>query len=175
MPSTYTLISANTVSVAAATVTLSAIPSTFTDLAVRISVRCSDATVNNSVKMAINALTSNYSETWLYGNGTTTGSSRFNTGVGLTNWEFGGTFASGASGTANTFSNAEIYIPNYAGSTRKIGGNFGVQEENASTNNYVFTEAFNNTTTAAITSLTFTTGGNFVIGSSFYLYGISKS
>jgi hypothetical protein len=175
MPSTHTLIKGETIASAVASYTFTAIPATYTDLAIRISVRCSDATVNNSVKMAINGLTSNYSETWLYVNGSSTGSSRFDTGVGLPNWEFGGTFASGASGTAGTFSNAGIYIPNYAGSQRKIGGNFGVQEENSSTNNYVFTEAFNNTTTAAITSLTFTTGGNFVIGSSFYLYGIKSS
>jgi hypothetical protein len=175
MPSTYTLIKGETIGSATASYTFTAIPSTFTDLMVRISVRCSDATINNSVKMAINGLTSNYSETWLYGNGASDGSGRFTTSDGLPNWEFGGTFASGASGTANTFSNAEIYIPNYAGSLRKIGSNFGVQEQNASGNNYLFIDALNNTTTAAITSLTFTTGGNFVSGSSFYIYGIKNS
>jgi hypothetical protein len=175
MPSTYQLISGQTIGSAVSSYTFTAIPSTFTDLAIRISVRCSDATINNSVKMAINGLTSNYSEIYLYANGSTAGSGNFSTGVGLPNWEFGGTFASGASGTANTFSNAEIYIPNYAGSVRKVGGNFGVQEENSTTNNYVFVEAFNNATTAAISSITFTTGGNFVSDSSFYLYGIKNS
>jgi hypothetical protein len=174
MPSTYTLIKGETITSAVASYTFTAIPSTFTDLAIRISVRCSDLTINNSVKMAANGLTTGYSETWLYGNGATAGSGNFTTGT-LSNWEFGGTFASGAQGTTDTFSNAEMYIPNYAASQRKIGSNFGVQENNSTGNNYLFTESFNNTATAAITSLTFTTGGNFVIGSSFYLYGIKNS
>jgi len=46
MPSTYTLISSNVLGSSAASVTFSAIPSTYTDLVLRISARGLDAALN---------------------------------------------------------------------------------------------------------------------------------
>jgi hypothetical protein len=78
--------------------------------------------------------------------------------------------------TSNTFSNSEIYIPNYAGSNKKSFSADIVMENNATT-------AFSTLNaslwqgTAAISSLTFFdhNGNNFVQYSSFYLYGIKNS
>jgi hypothetical protein len=84
-----------------------------------------------------------------------------------------------SSATANTFGNQELYIPNYAGSTVKQTSNFGVAETNATSlgSAYAFgavASLFNST--AAITSVTIIpVTGNWVSGSSFYLYGISKN
>jgi len=76
--------------------------------------------------------------------------------------------------TANTFSNAEIYIPNYTGSTNKSMSADSVTETN-STAGLQMLGAMLWSNTAAITSLQFTPlAGNFVANSTFYLYGVAK-
>jgi hypothetical protein len=175
MPSTYTLIKGETLASSAASYTFTAIPSTFTDLVVRISGRdnTGGGSINNYAALRINSITSNYSETYLYGSGTSPSTGRFNA---MSDWLFGGGWLSSAGGTSNTFSNTEIYIPNYAGSTNKVASNFTVQENNTSGSNQVGVEALLLGNTAAITSLLITpSGASFVTGSSFYLYGIKNS
>ena len=170
---TYTLISSNVLTTTAASVTFSSIPATYTDLVVRVSARGSDASVNNYSALKINSTTSNYSETYLYGDGSSASSGRFSAS---SDWLFGGGWFSSATGTSNTFSNTEIYVPNYAGSTNKIASNFTAQENNTSGSTQLGVEALLLRNTAAITSLTITpSGANFVSGSSFYLYGISNA
>jgi hypothetical protein len=170
---TYTLIDSEVLTSSAASVTFSSIPATFTDLVLRMSARGSDASVNNYASLKFNSIASNYSETYLYGSGSTPDSGRFS---GQPYWLFGGGWFSSANGTSNTFSNTEIYIPNYAGSTNKVASNFTAQENNTSGSNQLGVEALLLGNTAAITSLTITpSGANFVSGSSFYLYGISNA
>jgi len=80
-----------------------------------------------------------------------------------------------ATATASTFGSAEIYIPNYAGSTTKPFSTFAVQENNT-TAAYIESGADLWGLTNAITSIALIAGGyNFVSGSSFYLYGIKNS
>lgn len=82
----------------------------------------------------------------------------------------------GALVTSSTFSNSEIYIPNYAGSTNKSFSVTSVVENNSATNNSIQLLAALWSSTAAITQLTFSPGsGNFVQSSSAYLYGITKA
>lgn len=79
--------------------------------------------------------------------------------------------------TANTFSNGELYIPNYAGSANKPTSWFNAQENNTTTA-YINSHANLWSNTSAITSITLTAsvGTNEIkSGSSFYLYGISKN
>jgi len=172
MPSTYTLISSNVLSTSAASITFSSIPSTYTDLVLRTSARCDRATFPAGYNLRVNGSTTNGSTTYLYGDGATAGSGRQ-----TSNWIQIGQI-SGANQTDNTFTSAEIYIPNYASSSQKPVGLFNAQEQN-SVSTYVQMDAtaglYNQTT--AITSLVigFTGAYNFVSGSSFYLYGLKSS
>jgi hypothetical protein len=169
MPATYTLIASNTLSSSAASVTFSAIPGTYTDLLVRITARSSSSVTDFSLALKPNGSSSNDSSTWLSGNGSTASSSRstadFNMGR-----------ASGNSATANTFGSIELYIPNYTVSANKPMSAFGAAETNA-TAVQMRTNAMLWSNTAAITSLEITTDGvgDFVSGSSFFLYGIKSS
>ena len=77
-----------------------------------------------------------------------------------------------SSSTANTFSNNQIYISNYAGSTQKSVSGEGVSENNT-------TSAFQRiiaglyTQTTAITSMQITYTSDLVAGSTASLYKIS--
>ena len=168
MPSTYTLIASNTLGASAASVTFSSIPSTYTDLVVRWSVR-SDRSANSfdDIYMTFNSGT--ISQTFVGGNGASTLTGNGNGSV-LANT------ATAASATSNTFSSGELYIPNYAGSTNKPASFFSAAETNATTA-YLYGIAILRSNTAAISSIALNpyNGTNFVSGSSFYLYGIKNS
>ena len=174
MPSTYTLISSNVLTSSAASVTFSAIPSTYTDLVLRISARSTRAATSNNLDLRINADSSAlYSYTYLYGTGTTATSSRSSADTSL----FVSTM-NAANSTANTFTSAEIYIPSYTASQNKPLGSFGSFENNSATVNELDANAHLYRSTSAITSLTLYSGlgsFNFDTGSSFYLYGIKNS
>ena len=174
MANTYTLISSNTLSASAASVTFSSIPATYTDLVLRISARSTRVATSNNLDLRINADSSAlYSYTYLYGAGTTAASARSSADVSV----FISTM-NAANSTANTFTSAEIYIPSYTVSQNKPLGSFGAFENNSATVNEIDSNAHLYRSTAAITSLTFYSGlgsFNFDIGSSFYLYGIKKS
>jgi hypothetical protein len=166
---TYTLIEAKTLASSAASVTFSAIPATYTDLVVRLSARSDSATVN--IKITFNSDTAtNYSQTYIIGDGSAASSGRQSS---IDNFNPYGLNAS--TYTANTFSNAEIYIPSYLVSQNKPIGFFGVTENNA-TSAYMMPSAGLWRNTAAITSVIIApNNNNFVSGSSFYLYGISNA
>jgi hypothetical protein len=120
---------------------------------------------------------------------TTAGSVTFNgTGIGFTGIRLFGSGSSVASGsstaavltnssgyTASTYSNSEIYIPNYAGSTNKSFSIDGVSENNA-TEAYAMFNAVLWSNTAAINQVTLTpAGGSFVQHSTAYLYGVKNA
>ena len=169
MAATYTLISSNVLASSAASVTFSSIPATYTDLVLRWSARCSTTTEN--VDIQLNAASTSYSITQVDGYGSSgTASSRSTTDPGIRVY---GMTQSGD--TANTFGSAEFYLPNYAGSTNKPNSTFAVTETNA-TQALIQAVAGLRSNTDAVTSLKLQTGsGNFVSGSSFYLYGISNA
>jgi hypothetical protein len=173
MPSTYKLISATTLSTTTTTVTFSAIPSTYTDLVLRIGSRDSFSNGNGvSIKLRFNSDTaSNYSWTLLQGSGTFVSSSRASNQSGRTDFEA----SSDAGQTANTFGSTEIYIPSYTVSQNKAISGFGASENNNSTANRIGSSANLWRNTAAISQIDITTYQNFVSGSSFYLYGIKNS
>jgi hypothetical protein len=87
-------------------------------------------------------------------------------------------FASVASDlTANTFSNGELYIPNYTSSTNKPSSMFNVNENNASVaalSPLIAAGLFSNTSTIS-TILFKQLSGNLAAGSSFYLYGVKNA
>lgn len=170
MPATYTLIASNTLSSSAASVTFSSIPATYTDLVLRMSTR-SDVALNYETAIQINSISTNYSITRLVGDGATATSARY---TAQDKYYMAST--NGTNTTANTFANLEFYIPNYAGSANKVASGFGVTENNSASTNVsmaVHAELLSNT--AAITQLIISAVGNFVSGSSFFLYGIKNS
>jgi len=92
-----------------AAIEFTAIPSTYTDLVVKVSTRL-DAN-NTAVKIQFNGLTTNLSSRYLYGSGSAASSF-----TDASNVYF---YANSSTYTTSTFANSEIYIPNYAGSTAK--------------------------------------------------------
>jgi hypothetical protein len=174
MATTYTLIDSEVLTGSQASVTFSAIPATFTDLVVRMSVRTDYSVVSfDNLKMNINSDTSSlYSGIVLRGNGSSASSTNV-TPLGDARLL---TAADGANVTADTFSNNEIYIPNYLSTTSKPFNSFIVSEDDSSTA-HINTTAGLYRNSIAITSIAFisASASNFVSGSSFYLYGISSS
>ena len=173
MPSTYTLISSNVLSSSAASVTFSAIPSTYTDLVLRYSVRTTAATEWSAPYINFNGVTTGtlYSGTELYGSGSTASSFRdANINPGVQSY-----YVNGATTTANTFTSVELYIPNYTAAQNKPMFFTSGAENNSATSNWVQATASLFRSTAAITSINFTIGSAFDTGSSFYLYGIKNS
>ena len=171
MPSTYTLISSNVLTSTATSVTFSAIPSTYTDLVLRISGRTNAGGAISNGLIQVNAITGTYSYTGLVGTGSAASSNR-NSG---SYQGFYMDIVNGNGSTSDTFSSHEIYLPNYAGSANKIASLDNAQEDNTTTA-YRIARAALLGNTAAVTSLTISGDGvSFVSGSSFYLYGIKNS
>jgi hypothetical protein len=167
MANTYTLIASNTVgSGGVASVTFSSIPATYTDLVVKISGR--NTSSGDWFNLNFNGSTANFTGKQLFGTG----------GAAYSYSKTDGTEAyvnNNSSTTASTFSNSEIYIPNYAGSTNKSFSIDSVTENNGATA-YAVLYAGLWSQTAAITSLTFAPNSNTLAQySSFYLYGIKNS
>jgi hypothetical protein len=175
MPSTYELITANTLATSAASVTFSSIPATFTDLVVRWSARADISNATNQIYVKLNGTSGTaYSWTFVRGNGSAAASGNAS-GVGY----WGGNYATGNSGTSNTFGLGELYIPSYTSSTKKPAGFFSTAENNTTTagDTFIYAIASLADITSAITSIEFTLAGanNFMATSSFYLYGISNA
>ena len=169
MATTYTLISSNVLSSSAASITFSSIPATYTDLVLRCSTRTDASATQSAIKIYFNNITTDTSATYIEGNGATVISGFPSAPVLVFR-------ATGATGTSNTFGNAEIYIPSYTNTTaKKPFSSFGVQETNATTA-YIDAVAGLNNTTSAISRIDIDGNGlNLVSGSSFYLYGISNA
>lgn len=151
----------------AASIDFTSIPNTYTDLVIKFSGRNSDAG-QDQVWITLNSLTTGFSNKVLYGNGSGSGQSssisRYVANITTSGY------------TANTFSNAEIYISNYAGSTNKSISSDIVNENNATTA-YAVLSATLWSNTAAITSISLTpqTAGTFVQHTTAYLYGVSNA
>lgn len=175
MPSpTYVALATTVLTGSQASVTLSSIPSTYTDLVLSISVRSSRAVAAEEIYLLFNSSSipqSSWSYTNLQGYSSTASSDR-GTAYGA------GRIIAGDAGsaTANTFASIELYIPNYAGSTNKVASVTGVTENNSATLAYTYATALLLGNTAAISSIYLQpANGTFDSGSRFDLYGIKSS
>jgi hypothetical protein len=171
MPTTYELIASVTVgSGGAASIDFTSIPQTYTDLVLSLSFRAANsgsAGYDFYADMAFNGSTSSASFRRLAGYITTVNS---DSGSRL----YAASFL-GSTGTSNTFGNAQVYIPNYAGGNNKSYSSESAAETN-STNNYLDLTAGLWSNTSAITSITLTpSAGNFAQYSTAYLYGVKSS
>lgn len=162
-------------SAGASSIDFSSIPQGYTDLKLVLSARSSNTdgyTGNATIRLNANS-GANYSFRHLYSNTATPGSGNGSAGTSVL---IGGTV--GASLTANAFNNAELYIPNYAGSNNKSFSVDTVSENNASTDftyQLMFVAGLWSQTTA-INQLTVYSGTvgstNFLQYTTATLYGI---
>jgi len=169
MATTCKLIAKNVLGSDTSSVTFSSIPGTgYTDLLVVASARTSKTgQADDYIKIQFNSSSSNLSGRFLIGTGSAA-SSATDTAVYVP--------CAAAGATASTFGVSTFYIPNYAGSTNKSVSGEGAGETNA-TIAIMYATAGLWSNTAAITSVGLVPyyGPNFVSGSSFFLYGITKA
>ena len=171
MANTMTLISSVTVGAGgAASIDFSSIPSTYTDLLLKVSSRASDNT--SAFEMRLNGSSaSSYSWKRLYGDGTSAAS-----GSGSAVTTLQGILGINPSvSTSNSFGNVEIYIPNYAGSNNKSVSADALYDNNAT---LAYAEIYAGlwANTAAINQITLGyMSGNFAQYTTAYLYGIKNT
>ena len=152
----------------AATIAFTSIPATYTDLLIKISARNTSTFAN--IRWTINGTTTGYTERMLYNSDGTPFSTSASGNVYLQL-----IYATTSSLTASTFSNADIYIANYAGSNNKSISVDNTQENNGTTIVQNLTAALWSNS-SAINALSFgTAGGNFAEFSTATLYGIKNS
>ena len=169
---TMTLIASVTVgSGGAATIDFSSIPSTYTDLCVKLSARSTSSTTTVYSYLILNNNTSNsYAYRRIDGNGSGVVSSSGTSSVGAYT-----TVTDNATSTSNTFSNSELYFPNYAGTTNKSISVDSVTENNGSVANATMWAASAAITTAINEITLVCADGNYTQYSTAYLYGINNS
>jgi hypothetical protein len=170
MANTYTLISSYTATGSVSSINFTSIPTTYTDLLVKLSARSSNATQYVDVWLRFNGSASGYLERMVYGIGSGSALSAATSSTQI-NWGA----ADASTSTSNTFGLMDIYISNYAGPVNKSGVLSQVTETNASSA-YMGIDAFLWQNTSAINAIALTSSvGSFVQYSTAYLYGIKNS
>jgi hypothetical protein len=157
--STYTPIATTTLGSATASYTFSSIPSTYTDLVLVVYTKSAST---DNLAIQVNGDTgTNYSNTYMSGNGTTAISGR-NTSVSQAY----------ITGTGTSFGTSVINFQNYSNTTTYktfIGrGSWTDYQVRASSALWRSTSAISSVTVLC-------TGDNFQIGSTFTLYGITAA
>lgn len=168
MALTYVALASVTVgSGGAANIEFTSIPGTYTDLVLKVSIRGNISNLDYN-RISFNGSTSTFTYRSIEGSGTAAAS--YNGSVGAFGVQTPSTF------TASTFSNIEIYIPNYAGSNNKSYSADATTENNA-TESYADLIAGLWSTTSAITSISLAsvTSTNFAQYSTATLYGIKAT
>ena len=173
MPDTFIKIASVTVgSGGAASIDFTSIPSTYTDLCLKISGRSTHSSIDQT-EITFNGSATGYNYRSIFGDGSSAasygaGGSAITTYIPLQ-------YLPGTAQTSSTFTNGEMYIPNYAGSNHK-SVSFDTVEENNATAAYALIYAAIWSNTAAITSIKIDPqNGNFVQYSTAVLYGISNT
>jgi len=169
MANTYEIINKTTVgSGGTASISFTSIPSTYTDLVVRMSGRSNRSATFDNLNIGFNGSTSNFSGRVLVGYGNSGTESGTATGLIAS--------INSATSTSNTFTSVDVYIPNYASNNNKSFSADAVNE-----NNDGFAVAFLGaglwSNSAAITSVQLypVNGTGFVEHTTAYLYGIKNS
>lgn len=169
----YKIASTTVGSAGASSIDFTNIPQGYRDLKVVFSARINTnvSGVNYvSLYVRFNGDTgTNYSSRLLYGDGSAAGSANESTQT-KSQWQY----ATNINATSNAFSNGEIYIPNYTGSTQKSFSSDSVSESNA-TNSIAALKAGLWSGTSAITSITISNNfdsTNFAQYTTATLYGI---
>lgn len=171
MPSTYDKIAATTLASNTTTVTLSSIPATYTDLRLVIVPASSSGT--NGIRMRINGDTAtNYSATYLGGNGTSAASARDTSATQMQlSWYTG----------INTTLGVQMYTLDFLNYANTTTYKTLLLRTTAAGNATEANVGLWRKTPEAITSLSFninsfgSSSGDFITGSTFTLYGIKAA
>jgi hypothetical protein len=161
MATTYEPISTQTLGSAQASVTLSSIPATYTDL--YLVTNAKHTADSNAIIQFNGDTTTNYSYTYLYGNGTSATSSRTaSTASPIVDY-----YSLNGTGSTN------VSIMNYANTTTY---KTAISRGSESVNGVMAVVVLWRKTPEAITSILLKpSSGNFDIGSTFTLYGIKAA
>ena len=147
----------------AAYVEFASIPSTYTDILIKLSTRSDNAGVYNGVQITLNGASVTGRRLGMENSATYSDTTPY-------------PYSNAAGSTASTFANTEIYIPNYASTTTyKSISVDSVSENNASNNGMDFVAALYSANTAVSTVRVTPGASNFVQYTTASLYGISKS
>jgi len=163
--STYTKIASTTLGSASASVTLSSIPSTYTDLVLVIN---GGGSANINVSMQFNGdTTSNYSITAIAGDGSTASSTRRTSQTAMRLDE------NSYTGTTLAASNLIVSIMNYANTT--TFKTVISRSNNAGVGTSAIIGLWRKTPEAINQVIINAIGGNWITGSTFNLYGIAAA
>jgi len=166
MAITYEPIATQTLVTAAASVTFSSIPSTYTDLVIVTNFAMS-ANDRYAHYVQVNGDTgSNYSRTILYGTGSSAGSARQSNNTSM----YFGTWSTDMDTTDRAATN--IFFNNYSNTTtfKTAIGRYSIASVEVGAGVGMWRN------TAAITSINLATSGdNYIVGSTFTLYGIKAA
>lgn len=162
MAYTYSRLASTTVGVGGASaITFSNIPQNYTDLVVKLSARSTRTNDAGGDDCVIKLNTISTPDKDLNGNGSAASSNTYGNAVICSNTQ-----------TANTFGNAEFYIPNYTSSSSKSVSADSVAETNA-TYCYSRLSAGLSANTSPVSSISLTANnGSFMQYSTATLYGI---
>jgi len=165
MPATYEPIATTTLGSAAASITFSSIPATYTDLRLVFVAR---TTAGDNIRIQFNGDTSssNYSSTWIVGDGSTASSSR--------NTDFSRIqLPSSLNGTQPALVNVDIF--SYAGSTFKTLLVSESKDLNGSGVTAQQVSLWRNTSAITSVFLESQGGGTFMANTTATLYGIKNA
>jgi hypothetical protein len=168
MPNNYVLLDRIELNDTAASVTFDNIPqSGYTDLKLVVSARTNSAGASGNpwtpMVVTFNSTTTTSSRQ-LFGTGSAAGSDSSVNNV----------YTADTDNTANTFSNCEIYIPNYRSTNQKSYSTESVTENNATASLALMAAGLTNVT-VAITSVSLAPDtGSFATNSTFSLYGLAQ-
>ena len=165
MAKTFELIASSTVgSGGSSSIDFSSIPSSYTDLCLKVSLR--SLVTGGWVNVTFNGSSSNLSGRYIYANpnnAPVSGSAAPLLYTDAVNY------------TASTFSNGEMYIPNYAGSAYKSMSIDTINENNAMANDMLLQAGLWSVSTA-INQITLTpNSGTLAQYSTAYLYGVKNA
>jgi hypothetical protein len=167
MPTTYEPISTTTLSAGTASVTFSSIPQTYTDLVLVVNAKSSGASGSNPTFLINSDSGSNYSYSYIYGDGTTAGTFRLASNTKGILGLYSGNLQSG-----NFSYNSITHFMNYSNTSINKSVLSRSNDANLATefgiNLYRSTSAITSIT-AQIATVTFTSG------STFTLYGIKAA
>jgi len=172
MATSYELISQTTLSSASSTVDLSSISDKYRDLIIYISARHAGSSQQETMRLQqINGSSANLINRWMRANGeggTNLVSTDNSDGIYLSQ-------IPGALSNSGIFSNVCVTIPTYTDTNYGKAIFVEAVQENEQTSAFHSLTAGRWNNNSAITSLRFYAPSNFVIGSTFTLFGVTRS